>query len=100
MTAAAGAKKGSGWPTTSFASAQATPAATADCRIALQEPETSRRRTRAAPRTRCSRAQSRDDIVAERIRGTGWQDGREGTLPSRTGRFVQGPPHDRLTGAG
>ena len=41
MTAAAGAKNGSGCPTISFAIAQAIPAATADWRIASQEPESS-----------------------------------------------------------
>src|SRR5262249_22498775 len=73
MTAAAGAKNGSGWPTTSFASAQATPAATADWTIAGQEPETNRSRTPAAPRTRCSRAQLRDDIAGERTPPTAGQ---------------------------
>ncbi len=68
MTAAAGAKKGCGWPTISFASAQATPAARADWRIAGQAPETCSSRTRVAPRTRCSRAQSRVGIEPSLVR--------------------------------
>ena len=64
MTAAAGAKKGCGWPTIHFASSQAIPAASADWTIASQDPESVSSRTRAAPRTRCSRAQSRVDIWA------------------------------------